>query len=145
MPANGPAGQAQPGYLAPNTIWGTEGSTNPQDWFEVDLEGSRRVDIVKLYFFSDKSFNMQQNCPPQLCGNTYREPASYTVQYLHNGTWVDVPGQVKTPDKPQANYNAVRFREITTPKIRVLMTPQAKSVTANFGIGLKEIQVFNAH
>jgi hypothetical protein len=145
MPANGPAGQAQPGYLAPNTIWGTEGSTNPQDWFEVDLQGSRRIDTVKLYFFSDKSFDMQQNCSPRPCTGTYREPASYSVQYLRDGTWVDVPGQVKTPDMPRANYNAVRFPELTTSKIRVMMTPQAKTATVNYGIGLKEIQVFHIH
>lgn len=145
MPANGPAGQAQPGYLAPNTIWGTEGSTNPQDWFEVDLGGSHRVDTVKLYFFSDKSFDMQQNCSPRPCGNAYREPASYTVQYQRAGAWVDIPGQVKTPDAPRANYNLVRFRDITTSRIRVLMTPAAKTATATFGIGLKEIQVFHIH
>jgi hypothetical protein len=145
MPANGPAGQAQPGYLAPNTIWGTEGSTNPQDWFEVDLEQSQRVDTVKLYFFSDKSFDMQQNCSPRPCAGTYREPASYTVQYLRDGTWVDVPDQVKTPDRPRANYNAVRFRALSTSKIRVVMTPQAKTATANYGIGLKEIQIFRGH
>jgi hypothetical protein len=143
MPSNGPAGQAQPGYLAPNTIWGTEGSTNPQDWFEVDLEGSRRVDTVKLYFFSDKNYDMQQSCSPRPCASTYREPASYTVQYLRSGTWVDVPGQVKTPDQPRANYNAVRFPELTAPKIRIVMTPQAKSATVNYAIGLKEIQIFN--
>ena len=145
MPASGPAGQAQPGYLAPNTIWGTEGSTNPQDWFEVDLQGPRTVNAVKLYFFSDKNYDTQQNCSPRPCGNTYREPASYTVQYLRSGTWVDVPGQVRTPDQPRANYNAVRFRALTTPRIRVLMTPQTKSATANYGIGLKEIQIFHTH
>lgn len=145
MPANGPAGQAQPGYLAPNTIWGTEGSTNPQDWFEVDLEQSQMVDTVKLYFFSDKSFDMQQNCSPRPCAGTYREPASYTVQYLRDGTWVDVPGQVKAPDRPRANYNAVRFRALSTSKIRVVMTPQAKTATANYAIGLKEIQIFRGH
>lgn len=143
MPANGPAGQAQPGYLAPNTIWGTEGSTNPQDWFEVDLQGARGVDTVKLYFFSDKNYDMQQNCSPRPCGNTYREPASYTVQYQSNGAWADVPGQVKTPAEPRANYNIVRFPELATPKIRVVMTPKAKTATASYGIGLKEIQVFN--
>jgi hypothetical protein len=144
MPANGPAGQAQPGYLAPNTIWGTEGSTNPQDWFEVDLQTPQRVDTVKLYFFSDKSFDMQQICSPRPCSNTYREPASYTVQYLRDGTWIDVPGQVKTPETPRANYNAVRFPGLTASKIRVMMTPQAKSATVNYGIGLKEIQIFHA-
>ena len=145
MPANGPAGQAQPGYLAPNTIWGTEGSTNPQDWFEVDLQTPQPVDTVKLYFFSDKNYDMQQICAPRPCANTYREPAAYTVQSLSDGTWVDVPGQVKTPDTPRANYNVVRFPGLTTSKIRVVMTPQAKTATANYGIGLKEIQIFNTH
>jgi hypothetical protein len=145
MPANGPGGQAQPGYLAPNTIWGTEGSTNPQDWFEVDLEGSRTVDTVKLYFFSDKNYDTQQICTPRPCGNVYREPASYSVQFLRDGTWVDIPDQVKTPDAPWANYNAVRFPELTTAKIRVVMTPKVKSATANYAIGLKEIQIFNAN
>jgi hypothetical protein len=144
MPANGPGGQAQPGYLAPNTIWGTEGSTNPQDWFEVDLQGARGVDTVKLYFFSDKNYDTQQICAPRPCGNTYREPVSYTVQFLQNGTWVDVPGQVKTPGEPRANYNAVRFPEVTTSKIRVMMTPRVRTATANYAIGLKEIQIFNA-
>ena len=92
------------GYLAPNTIWGAVGSTNPQDWFEVDLEGSRRVDTGKLYFFIDGNYDTQQKCAPRPCANTYREPASDTVQYLRNGAWADVPGQVKTPDEPRANY-----------------------------------------
>jgi len=98
---------------------------------------------VKLYFFSDKNYDTQQNCAPRPCANTYREPASYTVQFLSDGTWVDVPGQVKTPSEPQANYNLVRFPDVTTPKIRVLMTPKAKSATVNYGMGLKEIQVFD--
>ena len=144
MPANGPAGQAQPGYLAPNTIWGTEGSTNPQDWFEVDLQTPHRVDTVKLYFFSDKNYDMQQICAPRPCANTYREPASYTVQSLSDGTWIDIPGQVRTPNMPRANYNVVRFPGLTTSKVRVMMTPQAKSATVNYGIGLKEIQIFSA-
>jgi len=99
---------------------------------------------VRLYFFSDKSFDMQQNCSPRPCAGTYREPASYTVQFLRDGAWVDVPGQVKSPDRPRANFNAVSFPAVSTSKIRVMMTPQAKTATANYGIGLKEIQIFNA-
>jgi hypothetical protein len=52
---------------------------------------------------------------------------------------------VKTPDRPRANYNAVRFRALSTSKIRVVVTPQAKTATANYGIGLKEIQIFRGH
>jgi hypothetical protein len=43
------------------------------------------------------------------------------------------------------HYNTVRFPALSTPKIRVVMTPQAKTATVNYGIGLKEIQIFNTH
>ena len=143
LPANGPAGQAQTGYLAPNTIWGTEGSPNAQDWFEVDLGTARKVDTVKLYFFNDKNYDTQQNCSPRPCANTYREPASYTVQYFDGSAWVDVPGQVRSPDEPWPNYNKVSFTDLTVSKLRVLMTPKQKTATSAYGIGLKEIQVFD--
>jgi hypothetical protein len=52
---------------------------------------------------------------------------------------------VKTPSEPQSNYNAVRFPELATSKLRVMMTPKAKSPTATYGIGLKEIQIFDSH
>jgi hypothetical protein len=143
LPASGPAGQAQPGYLAPNTIWGAcstalpacgNGSPDAEQWLEIDLQQPRQLDTVKLFFFNDKSFNPQQNAS----SNTYRQPASYTVQY-HDGTnWVDVPGQVKSPATPQANRNVVTFPDVTTQRVRVLMTR-----TGNFGIGVKEIQVFD--
>jgi hypothetical protein len=143
LPANGPAGQARTGYLAPNTIWGTEGSPNAQDWFEVDLGRPQRIDTIKLYFFNDKNYDTQQNCSPRPCANTYREPASYTIQYLQGTTWTDVPGQMRSPDVPWPNYNRVGFGDITTAKLRVLMTPKQKTAISNYGIGLKEIQVFN--
>jgi hypothetical protein len=122
-------------YIARNTIWGTQGSPNAQDWFEVDLTAPAPINEVKLYFFSDKSYNTQSNGS----GNTYREPAAYVLQYFDGTGWVDVPGQVRTPDTPLPNYNLVRFPTLTAQRVRVLMTP-----VAGFGIGLKEIQVFNA-
>jgi hypothetical protein len=116
-------------YIARNPIWGTLGSPNAQDWFEVDLGRRTSFDTAKLYFYSNKSFGVG--------GNTYREPASYTVQYFDGHRWVDVPGQVKTPTTPLPNYNEVRFPRVRADRMRVLMTPQA-----GFAIGLKEIQVF---
>ncbi len=144
LPASGPGGQARPGYLAPNTIWGAcstgrpacgNGSPNTQEWLEVDLGQSRRIDTVKLYFFNDKSYNPQQN----VSRDTYRQPSSYTVQFFNGSAWVDVPGQVKSPADPQANYNLVTFPQVTTQRVRVLMTR-----TGDFGIGVKELQVFDA-
>jgi Concanavalin A-like lectin/glucanases superfamily len=142
LPASGPAGQARPGYIAPNTIWGAcsdalpacgNGSPDNQQWLEVDLRAPFKIDTVKLYFFNDKSYNPQQNAS----SNTYREPSQYVVQYHDGSGWVDVPGQVKTPGTPQANYNKVTFPQLRTQRLRVLMTR-----TGNFGIGVKELQVF---
>jgi hypothetical protein len=143
LPASGPAGQARPGYIAPNTIWGAcsdalptcgDGSPDDQQWLEVDLEKSYELDTVKLYFFNDKSYNPQQNNS----NNTYREPSQYVLQYHDGRGWVDIPGQVRTPATPQANYNLVTFHERKVRRLRVLMTR-----TGDFGIGVKEIQAFD--
>jgi hypothetical protein len=130
-----PIQQGGGAYTARNTIWGTQGSPNAQDWFEVDLGAPTRINTVKLYFFSDKTYQTQSNG----AGNTYREPVSYTVQFFDGSAWVDVPAQVKTPAAPLPNYNRVDFAPLTTQRLRVLLTP-----TPGFGIGLKEIQVFDA-
>jgi len=143
LPASGPAGQARPGYIAPNTIWGAcsdalpacgNGSPDNQQWLEVDLTAPFEIDTVKLYFFNDKSYDPQQNNS----SNTYREPSQYVLQYHDGRGWVDIPGQVKTPETPQANYNLVTFPERRVRRLRVLMTR-----TGNFGIGVKEIQAFD--
>ncbi len=144
LPASGPGGQARPGYLAPNTIWGAcstaltacgDGSPDNQQWLAVDLGAPHQVDTVKLYFFSDKSYNPQQN----VSRDTYRQPSSYTVQVNDGSGWVDVPGQVRTPGTPQANYNLVTFPKVTAGQVRVLMTR-----TGNFGLGVKELQIFGS-
>ena len=113
-----------------NPIWGTLGSPNAQDWLEVDLGAARRFSVVKLYFYSNKRFGVG--------GGTYREPASYTVQVPDGAGWTDVPGQVRTPDTPLPNYNKVEFPPVKARRVRVLPTP-----TPGFGMGLKEVQVFD--
>jgi hypothetical protein len=58
---------------------------------------------------------------------------------LHNGSaWVDVPGQVKSPGTPTANYNHITFSPVTARLVRVLATR-----TGTYGIGIKEFQIFN--
>jgi hypothetical protein len=74
-----------PSYGASNPIWGTKGSPNEQDWLAVDLRARRRLEGVRLYFYSNKDFGIGPPQGPQTEGGTYREPASYTVQY-HDGT-----------------------------------------------------------
>jgi hypothetical protein len=118
------------GYTATAKIWGTNGSPNTQDWLQVNLGASTTFNDVKLYFYSNKTWGSQ--------GNTYRQPASYSIQYLNGSTWTDVPSQVKSPGTPTANFNEVTFPAITAQQVRVLCTR-----TGTFGIGIKEFQIFN--
>jgi hypothetical protein len=120
----------QGSYLATNPIWGDVGSPNAQDWLQVDLGAPTRLNDVKLYFYSNKQFGRG--------GNTYREPAAYTVQYFDGSAWVDIPGQAKSPATPAPNYNEVTFAPMVAQQIRVLMTRQG-----SFGVGVKEIQAFD--
>jgi hypothetical protein len=113
-----------------NPIWGTTGTPNTQDWLQVDLGSTQTFDTVKLYFHNNKTW--------PIGGNTFRQPSTYTVQYNNGTSWVDVPSQVKTPSTPAPNYNKVTFPAVSARLVRVLMTRQG-----TFGMGVKEIQVFN--
>ncbi len=117
----------QGAYVGTNPIWGDQGSPNAQDWYQVDFGAPTKLNGLKLYFYSNKAFGSG--------GNTYREPASYTVQYNDGQAWVDVPGQVKTPATPQPNLNEVTFAPVTARQVRVLMTR-----ASGFAVGLKELQ-----
>jgi hypothetical protein len=117
-------------YVGTNPIWGDVGSPNAQDWYQVDLGAPTTFSNVKLYFYSNKQFGSG--------GNTYREPAAYTIQYYDGTNWVDAPRQWRSPDTPAPNYNEVYFRPVTAQQVRVLMTRQS-----GYGVGLKEMQVFN--
>jgi PKD repeat protein len=124
---------SRPGYVSPNTIWGTEDSPNAEDWLEVDLGSPQPIDNIKVYFFSDKDYNPQQNSD----GDNYREPVIYRLQY-HDGTdWVTIFGH-RSPEEPLPNLNEVTFPRVTTDRVRLVVTPQD-----GFGVGVKEIQVFN--
>jgi len=124
---------SRPGYVSPNTIWGTEGSPNSEDWLEVDLGEPQQIDNIKLYFYSDKDYDPQQNSD----GDTYREPLIYLLQYHDGSDWVNIWGH-RSSDRPMPNFNEVAFPRVTTDRVRLVVTPQD-----GFGVGLKEIQVFN--
>jgi Concanavalin A-like lectin/glucanases superfamily/F5/8 type C domain len=117
-------------YVGTNPIWGDLGSPNAQDWLQVDLGRPARFNDVKVYFYSNKAFGSG--------GNTYREPASYQVQYFNGSSWVDIPGQVRSPGTPAPNYNDVTFAPILAHQVRLLVTPMT-----GFAVGVKEIQVYN--
>ncbi|HEY2575185.1 MAG TPA: hypothetical protein VGI74_02645, partial [Streptosporangiaceae bacterium] len=85
---------------------------------------------VKVYFYSNKAFGFE--------GSTYREPTAYEVQYFNGSSWVDVPGQVQNPPVPAPNYNDVTFPPIHAQQVRLLVTR-----APGFGVGIKEVQVFD--
>jgi hypothetical protein len=124
---------ARPGYVSPNTIWGTEDSPNVEDWLEVDLGSPQEIDNIKVYFFSDKDYDPQQNTD----GDNYREPVLYRLQYHDGSDWVTIFGP-RSSERPLPNLNEVAFPRVTTDRVRLLVTPQD-----DFGVGVKEIQVFN--
>jgi hypothetical protein len=120
----------QGSYVGTNPIWGDVGSPNAQDWLQVDLGTPTRLSDVKLYFYDNKQFGR--------AGNTYRAPASYTVQYLDGSNWVDVPNQLQSPTTPAPNLNEVTFSPVVARQLRVLMTR-----APGYAVGLKEVQAFS--
>ncbi|MCT9141612.1 Ig-like domain-containing protein [Streptomyces violarus] len=115
------------GFTVNEPSWGARGSGNTEDWYEIDFGRTRTVDDVRLHFSSDKR------------PGGYAEPALYTVQYQDRaGQWKDVARPAKSPAYPRANLNRVRFQEVTTGKLRVLMRHRDGHTS-----GLKEIQAYD--
>ncbi|WP_158848790.1 discoidin domain-containing protein [Saccharothrix deserti] len=119
-------GAAVDGFPINEPLWGTSGSPNGSDWYEIDFRQQRTVDEMRLYFRDDRA------------GNRYRAPSSYQVQYWNGSAWVNAAGQTKTPGTPKANYNQVRFTPVSTQRIRVQLTH-----ASGFKTGLTEVKVYN--
>ncbi|WP_053174766.1 Ig-like domain-containing protein [Nonomuraea sp. SBT364] len=117
-----PAGAAD-GFTVNEPYWSAKGSGRAEDWLEADLGGTRKVDLVRLYFANDRK--------------EHGEPAFYRVQYRDGDAWKDVPRQAKEPAYPRANLNTVRFPAVATSGLRVLVTHRPGLTS-----GLKEIQAY---
>jgi hypothetical protein len=125
-PGSSPAG-AVDGTTINEPYWSSRGSPNAEDTYEIDFgPPAKRFDTVKLYFYRDRTTD------------GLAEPAQYRLQYQSGNRWVDVPRQFKSPAIPRANYNEVRFPEVTARKLRVVLAHQAGHRT-----GLKEFEVFH--
>ncbi|MDU0287940.1 discoidin domain-containing protein [Saccharothrix longispora] len=103
-------GAAVDGLPTNEPLWGTSGSPNATDWYELDLRRPRAVDELRLHFRDDRA------------GNRYRAPASYAVQYWTGGGWATAAVRSRTPSTPKANYNNVRFTPVTAQRWRVQLT-----------------------
>ena len=118
-----PAAAAVDGFTINEPFWGSAGSGDPEDWLALDFGQPVAVDRVRLHFASDKR------------PGGYAEPAMYTVQYRDGDQWRDVPSAVRAPTAPRANLNEVRFDEVTTSGLRVVLTHRPGHAS-----GLKEFQ-----
>ncbi|MEU5029599.1 discoidin domain-containing protein [Streptomyces milbemycinicus] len=115
------------GYPTNEPFWGAGGSPNSQDWYELNFGTARTLNEVRVHFKDSRPASA-----------TYRAPSAYTIQYYNGSSWVDAPGQTKTPAAPQANYNVVRFPSLSAQRIRVLATNASGAKT-----GLTEVKVYN--
>ncbi|MFF4520903.1 discoidin domain-containing protein [Streptomyces bluensis] len=117
------------GYPTNEPFWGAGGSANSQDWYELNFGTARTLDEVRLYFKDSRP-----------ASTTYRAPSAYTIQYYDGGSWVNAPGQTRSPAAPRANYNLVRFPAISAQRVRVLATNTSGART-----GLTEVKVYNRY
>jgi hypothetical protein len=121
------AAAAVDGFTINEPFWGSKGSPNAQDSYELNLGSARTFDDIRVHFRNDRA------------SGGYAEPAMYQIQYLNGSTWVTVPGQAKTPAAPRSNFNRVQFPAITAQRVRVLMTHQPGLKT-----GLTEVKIFDS-
>ncbi|WP_436534771.1 Ig-like domain-containing protein [Actinoplanes sp. HUAS TT8] len=125
-------GRAPQGAVDGTTInepfWGTAGSPNATDSIDVDLQGEKNLDDVRVYFY---------NTSTSATVPGYAPPAQFTVSYDDGDGWTTVPGQSRDPAYPRGNLNRVRFPTIKASKLRVTVqhAPGAKT-------GIKEIQAY---
>jgi hypothetical protein len=93
----------------------------------VDLGTPRKIDTVKLYFLDDRDL-----------GGPIVAPASYELEAWNGFTWKPVPGQKRSPEKPEGHRpNVVTFPALDVSKLRVVMAhaPGGRS-------GLTEIEAW---
>ena len=123
-----PAG-AVDGTTVNEPFWGTAGSPNASDSIDVDLQGLKKVDDVRVYFYKSTT-------SATVAG--YAPPAQFTVQYDNGAGWQPVPGQTRAPAYPRGNLNQVRFAEVEARKLRITVQHAPGSKT-----GVKEVQAFD--
>ncbi|GGN91985.1 carbohydrate-binding protein [Actinoplanes lobatus] len=125
----GPAG-AVDGTTINEPFWGTAGSSTGSDAITIDLQGSRRIDDVRVHFYKSSTTATVQG---------YEPPAQFLVEYDDGSGWRTVPGQSRLPAYPRGNLNQVRFPAVTAEKLRLTVQHAAGAKT-----GVKEIQAFDS-
>ncbi len=106
----------------PKSIWTSYGSPDSSDWYSLDFGSNKTINRIDLMFYDDNG--------------GVKTPASYTLQSWDGNQWVDIPGQIRTPQQPVNDRNTIAFPPVSTQKIRVVM------VHGGAAVGLTEIEVW---
>ncbi|MER6950883.1 PA14 domain-containing protein [Nonomuraea sp. NPDC000554] len=105
-----------------NTRWTNYTSPNTEDYYGVDFGDPTRVGDISWYGYDD--------------GGGVRTATAYRLQHWTGTAWQDVPGQVRSPDKPVGNgLNRITFPEITTSRVRLLFGDEP--------VGVVELQAWS--
>jgi hypothetical protein len=108
----------------PVNRWTSYGSTNVSDWLEVDFGAPKEVGRVEISLYDDHG--------------GVQPPASYSVQYLRDGEWVDVANALPIPASPAGSApNTVSFARTVTTKLRVVFTHRGQARS-----GVTELEVW---
>lgn len=91
-----------------NGRWTAYESPNESDWVQIDFNNKTAINTAYIYFYEDAS-----NVFP---------PKQVTIQYWNGSFWEYVKSQISVPENTLGNaLNIIKFDEIKTDKIRVLM------------------------
>ena len=112
------------GVIDPNGRWTAFESPNKSDWVQIDFNRNMTTNLVYTYFYQDNT-----NIFP---------PESVTIQYWDGESWTNVKNQKSVPEKAEGNsLNIIKFDEIETNKIRVLMLHRSGKYS-----GVYEVEFF---
>jgi hypothetical protein len=109
---------------SPPNRWTDEGSGLPAATITIDFAVPRPLERVTLHFLADSTKVMP--------------PAAYALQWWHDGTWDEIPGQHREPAEPQGRRaNTVTFDSVSTSRFRLILVHRPGMST-----GLTEIEAW---
>lgn len=126
----------RPNPLPPD-MWGSWTGTRPaQQWIQYDWSAPVRVDRARIKFWRDVAPGT---------GNGVSDPASWSLQYWHDGEWRDVPNPSGYPTSTTAVHE-VTFGAVTTSRLRAVLnaSPSAANPPEYSALAVEEWEVHAA-
>ncbi|MFF3444960.1 discoidin domain-containing protein, partial [Streptosporangium sp. NPDC002721] len=106
-----------------NPRWGTWPQTG-QQWADLTWSSARTLNRADVYFFDDE--------------DGIDMPASWKLQYWNGTAYTDVPG-ASSYGVTKNQYNTVTFPNLSTTRLRVLLT-----ATGTSSVGLLEVKAYGS-